>query len=290
MSRRLVLLLFLAALAVAGCATRPGPDWVARGFDDACRPDARFAPAADANRASLDGLSFAPFGAQETGWRIYAPKVAADLGVPCGPWTQRFAARLARWQRRHGLPAHGAMTPETFDRLKAVWQAARPFVAVRAAGVCPDPPPEAALDQISPGERLDEREIRVARPALAAYRRMRAAALADLAGAGDPDLLKPFSGYRSPAFDDERCAREGNCQGIVRALCSAHRTGIALDLYLGAAPGFTADASVSANRLFQTETPAYRWLVLNARRFGFVPYVFEPWHWEWIGASGGRGP
>ena len=29
--------------------------------------------------------------------------------------------------------------------------------------------------------------------------------------------------------------------------------------------------------------PAYRWLVANADRFGFVNYPFEPWHWEWTG-------
>jgi LAS superfamily LD-carboxypeptidase LdcB len=32
-------------------------------------------------------------------------------------------------------------------------------------------------------------------------------------------------------------------------------------------------------------TPAYRWLVANAGRFGFVNYVFEPWHWEWTGEA-----
>jgi LAS superfamily LD-carboxypeptidase LdcB len=28
---------------------------------------------------------------------------------------------------------------------------------------------------------------------------------------------------------------------------------------------------------------AYRWLVSNARRYGFINYAFEPWHWEWTG-------
>jgi LAS superfamily LD-carboxypeptidase LdcB len=45
------------------------------------------------------------------------------------------------------------------------------------------------------------------------------------------------------------------------------------------------DNSSDANRLYQTQTPAYRWLVRNARRFGFVNYVFEPWHWEWTGEA-----
>ena len=34
-----------------------------------------------------------------------------------------------------------------------------------------------------------------------------------------------------------------------------------------------------------SRTPAYRWLVANADRFGFVPYPFEPWHWEWTGEA-----
>jgi LAS superfamily LD-carboxypeptidase LdcB len=46
-----------------------------------------------------------------------------------------------------------------------------------------------------------------------------------------------------------------------------------------------ADSSADANRLYQVGTPAYRWLVANAARFGFVNYVFEPWHWEWIGQA-----
>jgi LAS superfamily LD-carboxypeptidase LdcB len=29
----------------------------------------------------------------------------------------------------------------------------------------------------------------------------------------------------------------------------------------------------------------YRWLVANADRFGFLPYAYEPWHWEWAGEA-----
>ncbi len=43
------------------------------------------------------------------------------------------------------------------------------------------------------------------------------------------------------------------------------------------------DTTEDANRLFQSKTPTYRWLVANADRFGFFPYVFEPWHWEYAG-------
>jgi LAS superfamily LD-carboxypeptidase LdcB len=30
---------------------------------------------------------------------------------------------------------------------------------------------------------------------------------------------------------------------------------------------------------------AFRWLVANAYRHGFVNYAFEPWHWEWTGEA-----
>ena len=37
------------------------------------------------------------------------------------------------------------------------------------------------------------------------------------------------------------------------------------------------------NRAIQTQSKAYRWLVKNAGRFGFRPYFYEPWHWEYVG-------
>jgi LAS superfamily LD-carboxypeptidase LdcB len=107
----------------------------------------------------------------------------------------------------------------------------------------------------------------------------------DPAIAADPALLTVFSGYRSPDYDAARCAIENNCQGLVRAACSAHRTGLTLDIDVGAEPGFTLDSSADSNRLVQTQGPAYRWLVKNAGRFGFVNYAFEPWHWEWTGEA-----
>jgi LAS superfamily LD-carboxypeptidase LdcB len=168
--------------------------------------------------------------------------------------------------------------------MKAAWQARRPFVTLRAKGVCPDPPK--SLVALTPAESRADRTVNLRPAALAALRRMVAAARREVPEiAANPELLTVFSGYRDPADDDARCAREQNCQGLVRAECSAHRTGLAVDLVLGAAPGFAADSSDDANRLYQSRTPAYLWLVVNARRFGFVNYVFEPWHWEWTGET-----
>jgi hypothetical protein len=46
--------------------------------------------------------------------------------------------------------------------------------------------------------------------------------------------------------------------------------------------GVHADDATTDNRMLQTRTPAYRWMVANASRFGFVNYAFEPWHWEYV--------
>jgi len=110
-----------------------------------------------------------------------------------------------------------------------------------------------------------------------AYRTMVAAAKREVPElADDVETLDVFSGFRSPAYDDARCARDGNCGGITRAKCSAHRTGYTLDLVVGSAPGQPVDSTNDTNRLHMSKTPAYRWLVANSGRFGFVNYVFEP--------------
>ena len=51
--------------------------------------------------------------------------------------------------------------------------------------------------------------------------------------------------------------------------------------------GLGGDTTSPASRLHMTRSETYRWLVRNAGRFGFVPYVYEPWHWEWVSPTGG---
>ena len=46
------------------------------------------------------------------------------------------------------------------------------------------------------------------------------------------------------------------------------------------------DNTSPASRLHLSRSATYRWLVQNAGRFGFVPYVYEPWHWEWVSPTG----
>ncbi len=260
----------------------PSPIW---SFGETCHTRA-FSAAAAYNRAAETNLVFSPFGRTETGWALYGPQIAETIHTRCAPENERFAKAVARWQAAHGLTPHGALTAETFQTLKGAWQERRPFVMLRIKGICPAGADEASLATLNPDETLGGKSVKLRPGALGALRRMVETARGDVPDlAVDPNLLTAFSGYRSPAADAARCEAEHNCQGVVRAECSAHRTGLAVDLDVGFASGFSADSSADANRLYQSKTPAYRWLVRNAARFGFVNYVFEPWHWEWTGEA-----
>ena len=245
--------------------------------------DEGLADAARRNREGLEGLAFAPFLRPETGWAIYAPLIVQTVGGPCAADTPGFASRLAAWQSQHGLPASGVMDAGTFDVLKATWQGRRTFVAASGPG-CPEPPPEASLSVVPLADSYGGKSLLLRPAALAAYERMLATARAEAPElAADHGLMTIFSAYRSPAADALRCLTEGNCQNIVRTTCSAHLTGLAVDLNLGAAAGYRPDSSDDANRRYIVRGAAYRWMAVNAGRFGFVPYPFEPWHWEWTG-------
>ncbi len=225
----------------------------------------------------------APFGRAETGWEVYEPLIAHEIGTRCGAETPAFASVLAAWQSTRGLHQSGMMDEATFAAMSAAWQKRRPFVAANAHG-CPAAPPESSL-AVVPADESYGGKIMLLRPAaLAAYGRMLAAARAETPEVkSDGQLMTLFSAYRSVESDAARCASDDNCQGVVRTTCSAHLTGLAIDLYLGAAPGYPPNSSDDANRLYISRGAAYRWMVGNARRFGFAPYAFEPWHWEWTG-------
>lgn len=240
------------------------------------------AGAAESNAASLDTLAWRPFGRAETGWASYAPLVARETGTPCPADTPGFAAALARWQGRQGHPADGVFKPQDFDPMRDAMNLRRPFVQQTAKGLCPAAPPEADLATAARTETYGGKPIRLRAGALAAYRRMVAAAHA--AGVADGEALKLVSGYRGPDEEAARCA-DGGCNTLTRAHCSAHRTGLALDLYLDHLPGHDPSSTDDANRAAMSRSPAYRWLVANGERFGFRPYPFEPWHWEWTGEA-----
>lgn len=249
-----------------------------------------WADQAVANAISLYSLEWTPFGATEVGWTTYLPLLQKELGTDCEPGTSDFAAALAAFQARYALPATGRFDPATFNVLKGILQERRPFVMARVRDECPDPPPLRELGYLeAPEEHADRLTRLLRRDVLDAYRRMVAAARAEVPEVrNDPELLQIFSGFRDPEADAARCAAERNCDGLRRAVCSPHRTGTAVDLYVGQLLGMGVDSTQPASRQHMSQGATYRWLVKNAGRFGFVPYIYEPWHWEWIGASEGQ--
>ena len=239
--------------------------------------------AAAQNARNLDTLAIAPFHRSEAGWAVYEPLVAREAATACAAATPGFAKALGHWQRTHGLAPTGVLDATTLSGVMLVWQHRRGFVIASAHG-CPPGADEASLSLVPARNSYAGKTLGLIPPALAAYQAMMAAARAEVpAIAHDPRLLTIFSAYRSPDADAARCAAENNCQGVVRTTCSAHRTGTAMDLFLGAAAGYGPDSSADSNRLYISRGPAYRWMARNAGRFGFAPYPFEPWHWEWNG-------
>jgi hypothetical protein len=264
-------------VAIAPAPKPGGPDcWNARGWERAAR----------LNAASLKTMRWAPFGRPERGWEIYLPMIQQTVGAACPADSPGFAAALAAWQGDQRLFPNGVVSPEAFQHMKGAAQQKRIFVRMATRGACPAAASEARLTANRPGEGYSGKQVQLRPGAFAAYRAMVEAAKAESPEiAADDRNLTIFSAYRSPSYDAARCARDGNCNGIVRARCSPHRTGLAMDLYVGQAPGYGPDSTADPNRLYMTRTPTYRWLVANAHRFGFVNYPFEPWHWEWTGET-----
>jgi D-alanyl-D-alanine carboxypeptidase len=249
---------------------------------ESCDEAPTFAAAAGRNATDIDALTWIPYGPPETGWRTYAPRIAVEIASNCPYESPGFANALAGWQRAHGRPPTGVMDQDTFSLMKVRWHLLRPFVILQRSGGCPPAPPAEALIAARPEEAWGQKPMQMRADALSAYRRMVAdARAADPAIARDRQALLIFSAYRSPVENDVTCLLRGGCDNVTRAPCSAHRTGLAVDIIVGAAPGGRVDSTENSNRLAQSQTPTYRWLVRNAHRYGFVNYVFEPWHWEW---------
>ena len=292
MSKRVLLPMLSAlpilfgAMAGAGEARAQGGPAVAEACDT---NEIEWGAPAMANGISHASLEWAPFGPTEWGWETYLPLIQKELGTGCAAGSPRFARALAEFQYAHSLPPTGWFDPATFQVFRGLWQERRPFIMERVREQpCPDPPPLYQLGYLVETEEHADRLTRLLRrDVLAAYRQMVAAARREVPEvAADPELLQIFSGFRDPEADAARCAVQGNCDGLRRAVCSPHRTGTAVDLYVGQMADMGVDNTSPASRLHMSRGATYRWLVQNAHRFGFVPYVYEPWHWEWVSPTG----
>ena len=243
-----------------------------------------FAAAAMQNATLRNDLTWTFGGKQQRGWYLYDLLIDKTLETEHDPDTSDFAAAMAKWQKRAGLGTNGILDESGLMLMISQWQSDR----LKTRDVA-DPselmtaPP---TDFFDPSRAPELRQVE--RNTYAAYKKMLAAAIADpalkLAHTSSEDLtpaeqyFKIVSAFRSREYQDELRRKSPNSGTAGLAVNSPHFTGRALDLYVGGDPVDTKDA----NRAIQVNTPAYRWLVRNAERFGFRPYFYEPWHWEYV--------
>jgi LAS superfamily LD-carboxypeptidase LdcB len=246
-----------------------------------------FADAAARNTVLKYELSWAFGGKQQRGWYLYTPLISRLLETDGEEAGADFASALSRWQTQAGLRPSGVLDDETLYRMVNTWQGAR---LKNKEYATPDQLLQAPTSDFYDPARPDELR-QVERETYAAYKRMVAAAASDpslnlkVTAAGElaPEekFFKIVSAFRSREHQAALRAQSPGSGRAGLAVNSPHFTGRALDLYVGGDPVETKDA----NRALQVQTPAYRWLVRNAERFGFRPYYYEPWHWEYVGRS-----
>lgn len=243
-----------------------------------------FAAAATQNALLKNDLTWTFGGKQQHGWHLYDLLISKTLNSDHDTVTIEFASELASWQKRMGLKADGVLDEDSLMRFISQWQSNR-----LKNRDYPDPSQlitAPVTDFYDPSRAPELRQVE--RNTYAAYKQMMAAAIADpelnLAHTSPNELapreqfFKIVSSFRSREYQDELRRKSPNAGTAGLAVNSPHFTGRALDLYVGGDPVDTTDS----NRAIQVNTPVYRWLVRNAERFGFRPYFYEPWHWEYV--------
>ena len=243
-----------------------------------------FGKAAAENARLRNSLQWTFGGKAQNGWNIYVPLISDTIGTDNGPDSAEFALAISKWQERSGLASTGVLDRDTLESFTKYWQSQR---LGRAGLSSTDSLLVAPIGEFFDPTRSPDL-LQLERETYAAYKRMIAAAAKDLLRelkitnseglASDEKFLRIISAYRSPEYQESLRKKEPNAGRAALAVNSPHSTGHALDIYVGGEPVKTLDS----NRLVQIQTPAYKWLVKNARRFGFYPYFYEPWHWEYV--------
>jgi D-alanyl-D-alanine carboxypeptidase len=240
--------------------------------------------AATSNSRLRSELNWTFGGKAQKGWQLYTSLITHLIGTEYDADSAGFASALAGWQKKAGLTPSGVLDDQSLLSMVSHWQGERlkdrsypqAEALITVAG-------SAFYDPTRPDElRQVERET------YAAYKRMVNAAATDpslkLALGADGQLastekyLKIISAFRSREYQEQLRRQSPNSGRAGLAINSPHFTGRALDLYVGGEPVETRDS----NRAVQVQTPVYQWLVRNAERFGFRPYFYEPWHWEYV--------
>lgn len=243
-----------------------------------------FTSAAEQNVSLRNELTWTFGGKQQRGWYLYDLLISDTLNTRDDSLTTDFAESLAAWKKKRGLSADGVLDEDALMAMVSQWQGNRLKNRTYAT---PDQLLTApTTDFYDPSRTAELRQVE--RNTYAAYKKMIAAAIADpalkLAHTAPSELaagekyLKIVSSFRSREYQDNLRRQSPNSGSAGLAVNSPHFTGRALDLYVGGSPVDTQDS----NRAIQVNTPVYRWLVRNAERFGFRPYFYEPWHWEYV--------
>lgn len=250
-------------------------------------PPAGFEEAATRNAQLQTSLEWTFGSKTQRGWNIYVPLVANLIGSDANDTAGSFAAQLSWWQNENSIEPSGVLDGVTWSRMVSTFQSRR--LGSRTSATASQLITIPISDCYDPTRNEDLRKAEA--ETFAAYKRMIAAAIADrslgLQTAGNGQLatseqfLKIISAFRSREYQEQLRRQSPNSGRAGLAINSPHASGRALDLYVGGEPVSTKDE----NRAIQTGTPVYRWLVTNAGRFGFRPYFFEPWHWEYVGAG-----
>ena len=219
------------------------------------------------------------------GWYLYDLLIGQTLNLSPDTSTDDFGGAVATWQKQKGINANGILDEKSLTALVSQWQSNRLKDKTPAT---PDQLLTAPPADFYDPQRLAELR-QVEHSTYAAYKRMLAAAIADPALhlahtsadqlAPEEKFFKIVSAFRSREYQQHLRQQSPNAGSAGLAVNSPHFTGRALDLYVGGDPVDTKDA----NRAIQVNTPVYQWLVRNAARFGFRPYFYEPWHWEYVG-------
>jgi zinc D-Ala-D-Ala carboxypeptidase len=243
-------------------------------------------PGADAARrnALLSTSLTWTFGSKpQQGWYLYTPLIKQLIDTKQDSASIQFARAVAHWQSKISLKPSGVIDDETLYAMIKTWQEAR--LKDRSVAQPAQLMTAPLADFYDPTRAEDLRQVE--RRTYAAYKRMIAAAVADrslaLAHQGrelapTEKYLKIISAFRSREYQDKLRRESPNSGTAGLAVNSPHFSGRALDVYVGGEPVDTRDS----NRALQVQTPVYQWLVRNAGRFGFRPYCYEPWHWEFV--------
>jgi len=243
-----------------------------------------FEDAAAKNTVFRDQLTWTFGGKQQRGWYLYDSLLRQTLSTQTSTATSDFAAALSTWQESRRLSPEGILDENALMEVVSFWQNNR--LKDRTPATTDQLITAPASEFYDPERDAELRQVE--RNTYAAYKRMLAAAIADPTLKLDhvaADQLAPteqffkiISAHRSREYQEKLRRESPNAGSAGLAVNSPHFTGRALDLYVGGDPVDTRDS----NRAIQVNTPVYQWLVRNAERFGFRPYFYEPWHWEYV--------